>query len=524
MAKTKKYNPGDDPSIRNLRSAFGRQVKSEAASHPAYGFGTSGRDESQKARFALWLVALLCLNYDAVARNCVRPAKQRRRARDSRVAGAGMCVCMAVALSTGRSLPAQQAGGHSQQGLRRLQVHARPAAGARQSTARCGAPGCMCLMCATRHAAPDLAAPAGLSRLFFSVPAITAAQLYLSKEQAKTMSGSYSQGAVYKSYGALGKQVDSAYPSAPTLSFGTSARSIKYGNDKQPGPGAYNQEGGLGRMVDSKRPTSPRSVFGTSTRDDAAKVHLDDELMKTYYGRGTPGPVYRVEGGVGRQTLSTRKTQPTVSFSTSTRLTYDNRDVPGAGAYNQGVALGRQVVSSRKTLPTAKIGSSTRDGAMKVFISKEHEKGTYGTGTPGPITANPYTAMGRQLLSRRPTSPGWGFGTSRVSSMVPSVHVMRSVSCPACCVVSSAAPALPPAPRRPPRPPPPLLLTRARRYSRHLPSNHHTYHPHYRGSTTAATTRLAPARTTHEQRHWGRFDARATRASAILKGEGGYSY
>jgi hypothetical protein len=34
--------------------------------------------------------------------------------------------------------------------------------------------------------------------------------------------------------------------------------------------------------------------------------------------------------------------------------------------------------------------------------------------SPGPTTAGPYNSYGRQTLSTRGTSPGWGFGTSKV--------------------------------------------------------------------------------------------------------------
>jgi hypothetical protein len=49
----------------------------------------------------------------------------------------------------------------------------------------------------------------------------------------------------------------------------------------------------------------------------------------------------------------------------------------------------------------------------QAYISKEHGKATHGAGTPGPTTASPYDGTGRQLLSTRQSSPGWGFGTGR---------------------------------------------------------------------------------------------------------------
>ena len=40
-----------DPSLRMLRSGFGKQVPSTASTVPAFGFGTSGKDSYQKVGF-----------------------------------------------------------------------------------------------------------------------------------------------------------------------------------------------------------------------------------------------------------------------------------------------------------------------------------------------------------------------------------------------------------------------------------------------------------------------------------------
>ncbi len=89
---------------------------------------------------------------------------------------------------------------------------------------------------------------------------------------------------------AAGPQPDSRYSSQPAPGFGTSTRQNKDSRTNYPGPGTYPQEGGIGPMVESKRETLPRPVFGTATRDQQSKVWLDEELMKTYNGRGSPGP------------------------------------------------------------------------------------------------------------------------------------------------------------------------------------------------------------------------------------------
>lgn len=241
---------------------------------------------------------------------------------------------------------------------------------------------------------------------------------YISPEHAKVMQGNNSQGAVYKIYSGIGTQPESQVPTAPTIGFGTAARLAKAGRATSPGPGAYKAEGALGDMKDSRRATSPRAVFGTSTRDAVSKIYLDEELNKAFYGRETPAPnTYGVTAAVGRQPDSKKENAPSWKQGTGQRFKYDYmeraKDLPGAGQYNQYQAVGRQTLSIKKTLPVYSFGTSTRDSCRKAFISKEHEKGNYGLITPGPTTANPIAAVGRQNLSHKASAAGWGFGTAK---------------------------------------------------------------------------------------------------------------
>jgi len=241
---------------------------------------------------------------------------------------------------------------------------------------------------------------------------------YISPEHAKAMSGNNSQGAVYKTYSSMGPQPDSTFNNSGTFTFGTSARLPKPGKSGVPGPGHYKSQAALGEQKESKRSTSPRAVIGTSTRDGQAKVYLDSELMKTYYGKESPPPgTYNVPGALGSQVVSTKESAPGIKIGTSLRaLDYEvqrAKHLPGAGAYNQYSGVGKQPLSIKKSLPTYTFGRSTRDVAKKTFISKEHEKQSFGLTSPGPCTAQPYNSYGRQSLSTRSSSPGWGFGTSR---------------------------------------------------------------------------------------------------------------
>lgn len=241
-------------------------------------------------------------------------------------------------------------------------------------------------------------------------------KLYLSQEQAKAVSGNNSQGPVYKTFSAIGPQPESRYSSLPAPGFGTSTRATKDTRTAFPGPGTYVQEGGIGPMVESKRETLPRPVFGTATRDGQSKVWLDEELMKTYAGRGSPGPcTYGTPGSMGKQPDSKYSSQPAWKQGTSDRFRQkEDKDKPGVGAYTvNNDALGKQALSSKRTLPSAKIGTSNRDVAKKIFISKEHEKAAFGELSPGPVTSNMVNSFGSQTLSVKKTNPSWGFGTAK---------------------------------------------------------------------------------------------------------------
>lgn len=243
-------------------------------------------------------------------------------------------------------------------------------------------------------------------------------KLYLSPEQAKATHISVSQGPVYKCYSAIGPQPESRYFSASAPGFGTSGRSARNGKAHVPGPGSYTHEGGLGEMKESKRSTSPRAVFGTATRDQQSKVWLDEELMKTYGGKESPGPnSYAYPPGVGKQVDSKYSTSPAWRQGTCERFRDKSptKAVPGAGTYQQFQALGKQPLSNKKTLPAVKIGTGQRDAFKKIFISKDHEKGAFGENSPGPVTSKFVSSIGSQTLSVKQSMPSWGFGTSRRS-------------------------------------------------------------------------------------------------------------
>lgn len=96
---------------------------------------------------------------------------------------------------------------------------------------------------------------------------------------------------------------------------------------------------------------------------------LDDELMRTYAGRESPGPNnYQYPPGLGKQNDSKYPTAPGWKQGTSTRWkgTAMGHETPGPNTYGIKDALGPQVLSSKKTLPACKIGTGSRDAFKKV--------------------------------------------------------------------------------------------------------------------------------------------------------------
>ena len=54
----------------------------------------------------------------------------------------------------------------------------------------------------------------------------------------------------------------------------------------------------------------------------------------------------------------------------------------------------------------------------QIFISLEHEKAGYGENSPGPGTADPVPAVGKQKTSKAKSAPIWSFGSGKRSAIV----------------------------------------------------------------------------------------------------------
>ena len=206
-----------------------------------------------------------------------------------------------------------------------------------------------------------------------------AAKVFMSQEHAKLAppAASTPGPSAYTLNPAVGTQVDGSKKSAPIWVFGSSDRF--QGNTKpsaqNPGPGTYDMTPGVGPQTSSAKQTQPMFGFGTSTREHVSKVYVSEEHNKSLHGIESPGPVYELIRGVGKQLDSKKESCPAWVFGGAERITNDVRSAagnPSPAAYTLNPAVGVQTASTKESSPIYGFGTSNRDHMMKLFISTEH--------------------------------------------------------------------------------------------------------------------------------------------------------
>jgi hypothetical protein len=80
----------------------------------------------------------------------------------------------------------------------------------------------------------------------------------------------------------------------------------------RPGPGTYQLHGSTGRQADSTKVTMPYTHFGSEEKKNSC-------LQPSY----SKGAIYRQSVSMGKQSEGHRRTEPRMSFGTSTRAHHD---------------------------------------------------------------------------------------------------------------------------------------------------------------------------------------------------------
>ncbi|KAG1675250.1 hypothetical protein FOA52_016281 [Chlamydomonas sp. UWO 241] len=241
-------------------------------------------------------------------------------------------------------------------------------------------------------------------------------KVYASKEQERALAGNSSPGPLYTSHAALGKQPESGRESAPSAGFGCGKRGANF-NSLSPGPGAYHLESTSGTL----HATAPRTPFGSSTRASQSKVWLGEDLMRTTAGSKTPGPNYAKPDSIGKQPDSLHTSSPSFSLGGAGGRFGPpgnglRKSTPAPGSYDTTtMSRAQQSLSTHASTTMIGMGTSSRNGAGRLYISREHDRCSAGAVSPGPASTGPNSAIGRQPLSPSKNSPSFGFGTSQRS-------------------------------------------------------------------------------------------------------------
>jgi hypothetical protein len=174
---------------------------------------------------------------------------------------------------------------------------------------------------------------------------------------------------------------------------------IVQGSTNTPGPGAYSEG-----ILKSKLSQTPLFSFGVKTKN----IHEVQPSTGDVVGPGS----YKLEGSVGRQTLSNMRSSMAASLGSGSRERaaqvaspgfspiVNRSKSPGPGAYKLHPTMGKQVLS-------------TSDSAMRVSFSSGGERQAMGSGpkgNPGPGEYDWKSSMGRQFNSRFKNQQCFQFG------------------------------------------------------------------------------------------------------------------
>jgi len=169
-----------------------------------------------------------------------------------------------------------------------------------------------------------------------------ARKIFLSQQHQKLdMYGMASPGPAAYDHQALvgGKQPIGRFDNQPVYSLASRARPPDKVDDG-PGPAEYRQVASVGQsQPNSKIERAATPKFGTSTREQRAKLHITSEHEKGLHGTQSAARWYDLHGSLGRQVSSKSDTRPRTAFARASRFASHDAElkrnsVPGPGAYD----------------------------------------------------------------------------------------------------------------------------------------------------------------------------------------------
>jgi hypothetical protein len=182
-----------------------------------------------------------------------------------------------------------------------------------------------------------------------------------------------------------------------------------------PGPGAYKIESAFGKQAKSKCKTNSTPKFGTSKRGQYSKTYIGKEQAAKQPSKYTEQVGISHVSSIGKQSMSRKKSNPSVGFSKSSRFFRSNSSDPTKNVkFSVGQSsMSKQAVSTKKSSPSFGFGGSKRNAYNQQYLSKESQAKMISKTTANCDFSLGQRGMGKQSDSRKKTKPAFGFGTSQ---------------------------------------------------------------------------------------------------------------
>ena len=212
------------------------------------------------------------------------------------------------------------------------------------------------------------------------------------------------------------------FTKAPTSQFGGNlckidrdktglrARALQTADD--PGPNAYSVTAAKQKLDEKQR--APTFKFGSSQRSDGSKIYMHradttgdvTDPNRAAAGRGVPGP--GAYGTMGPSMEKTKKSAPRFSFGlkpTIQETTSATTINIGPGTYLSPSSIGKQVISMRPTSPGFSMGTCDREKMGEVL--QPGFSPNVKNPSPGPSKYESPSGVGKQLQSMPESVESW---------------------------------------------------------------------------------------------------------------------
>lgn len=202
---------------------------------------------------------------------------------------------------------------------------------------------------------------------------------------------------------------------------GIRASALQHMDD--PGPHSYSAAAGQQKL--KVQPRSQTTKFGSSDRSSTCRLYIhkndvsgnDTHPNRLSAGRDVPGPgTYEI-----LEAWTRSRSDRNFTFGIKTSRTQENITATteriGPGAYHQPSSFGPQLLSKRPTTPGFSIGGSTQGEVQKIRERQSRQ-------SPGPTEYDAPTGIGKQqFVSTKPTASSFSFGSTsklqRPKSRIP---------------------------------------------------------------------------------------------------------